>query len=109
MALREEEDAGGEPELRGHGRGEGERQQGVGQGEVLRARDPARWAVRVDRAVADGDDHVLDRPDRLEADLLGGARQVLQVVRVPEGPGVGIHESEFHASAIVENARRDKT
>jgi len=70
---------------------------------------PDGLAVRVDRAVADGDDYVLDRPDRLEADLLGGARQVLQVVRVPEGPGVGIHESEFHASAIVENARRDKT
>src|SRR5579864_2647488 len=63
MALRENQDAGGEPDAAGDRGGVGERQQRVGNRDVLSAGDLAAARVWVGRLVVVRDDHVLDGPE----------------------------------------------
>ena len=70
---------------------------GSGIGHLLGRGDLARRIVGVRRLVSHRDDDVLDHPQRLDAAALGGGGQVGQHLRERERPGVGVHESEFHA------------
>ena len=70
---------------------------GSGIGDVLTAGHPARRRVRIRRLVAGRHDDVLDRPHRLEAELLGELRHRDRVLGLrPTAPRVGVHEAEFH-------------
>ena len=75
VVLREHEDAGAEPDPLGAGGQPGQQVERIGQLAVLGQRHAAGVAVRVAALVADRHRDVLDREQRLEADLVGVLRE----------------------------------
>jgi hypothetical protein len=96
VALRQDQDAGGDLDRRRDGGDVGERQQRVGQRQVLRGRNASAAVVRVRRLVADRDHDVLHRPQRLDAGRLGRTGEVGERIGEGERAGVGEGQSELH-------------
>ena len=81
---------------RGRGRDEREPDERVGDRCVLGSGHASRPVVRVLRLVAGRDDHVLDRPERLEPGLLRGAPEADGPLGVGERSDVREGDAELH-------------
>jgi hypothetical protein len=95
VTLRKNQDAGGKPDTAGERGGIRERQQRVGNRDVLAAGNLAARRIWIRRLVVVRDDDVLDGPDRLEAALLRGFRQMRQHLGLRERPRIGEHQPQL--------------
>ena len=96
MTLGKNQDAGSKPDAAGERGGVGERQQRVGNRDVLATGDLAARRIWIRRLVVVRNDHVLDGPDRLEAALLRGFRQMRQHLGLRERPRIGEHQPQLN-------------
>ena len=96
VALRQDEDAGGEANAFGRRGDVGEPDQRVGDRRILAAGHPAVVGVGIRRPVPRRDDDVLHRPQRLEAVGFGSRGERRSGVRLDERAGVGEGDPELH-------------
>jgi hypothetical protein len=100
MALWENQDAGAELQILGQRRRKRERLQRIWNRNILAAGNFAGRSIWVRGFVVLRDDDVLDGPDRLDADLLGGGDEMREQIGIGEGSGVGEHQADFHSCLL---------
>src|SRR5579875_1940207 len=101
MALRENQDAGRELDLRGDRRDKGERNQRIGNRNVLAAGNLAALRIGIGRLVALRDDDMFDRPERFDAALLRRDRQMRKQVGIAERAGIDEQQAYLHDTALL--------
>ena len=105
VALRKDQHPRAEPHLRRVRRHPRQPDERVGNGRVLRARHLAGRAVGVLRLVAPRDQHVLDRPHRLDAVGITRLGQRDRALRSSEGSGIGEDDPVAHPATLLRQPR----
>src|SRR5216684_1077948 len=96
MALRQNQHTGRELDLLGQRGDERQRQQRIGNRDILAAGNLAARRIWIRRLVVLRDDDVLDRPQRLDTASLGRGREMSEQSWIGERSRIYKHQAEFH-------------